>query len=147
MVKVRHIRVAVPEARLRLEHAQIEQSGFDGAKTAEAPGGHGHLLDQKILGGPGGLVFGLEGFEQLPEVFLILVVEDGGLGGEAVAQSVEADGVASFGSLRAGAQPGVAAVGVNLTLGGHSQLVSRPMIQVGCAVAGCLRADVVEGIA
>ena len=88
-------------------------------QTREAPGGHDHLLDQEVLGGAGGLVFGLEGVQRLVEVLLIFAGENGGFGGETVAQGVEANGGAAFGSLGAGAQLGVPAIGVNLLLGGH----------------------------
>jgi hypothetical protein len=48
------------------------------------------LLHEEILGGPGGLVFGLESFERFVEVFLIFAGEDSGFGGETVAQGVKA---------------------------------------------------------
>jgi hypothetical protein len=89
------------------------------AQARKAPGGHDHLLDEEILGGTGGLVLGLESLERFVEVLLILAGEDGGFGGETVAQGVEADGGAAFGSLGAGAQLGVPAIGVNLLLRGH----------------------------
>ena len=107
------------EFLLKVGEANIEQAGFDAAHAGEAPGGHDHLVDEQIFGGPGGMVFGLEGFEHFVEVFPILVGEDGSLRGEAVAQGVRADGGAPFGSLRAGTLLGVAAVGNDLSLGGH----------------------------
>ncbi|HKW97945.1 MAG TPA: hypothetical protein VJN43_09420 [Bryobacteraceae bacterium] len=45
---------------------------------------------------------------------MIFIFENGGFGGEAVAQGVEADGGEAFGSARAGAQLSVAAVGDDL---------------------------------
>jgi len=77
------------------------------------------LLHEEILGGPGGLVFGLESFERFVEVLLIFAGEDSGFGGETVAQGVEADGVAAFGTLGSGAPLGVPAIGIDLLLGGH----------------------------
>jgi hypothetical protein len=97
-------------------HAQVEQAGLDAAQTLEAPGGHGQLVDQQVFSGADGLVLGLKGFEHLLEVFCIFVVEDGDFGGEAVAQSVEADGSASLGGLGAGAFLSIAAIGVDLSL-------------------------------
>ncbi|HKW97944.1 MAG TPA: hypothetical protein VJN43_09415 [Bryobacteraceae bacterium] len=38
-------------ARGEIGHAEIEQSGFDAAEAGEAPGGHDHLVDEKIFGG------------------------------------------------------------------------------------------------
>jgi len=89
------------------------------AQTRETPGGHDHLLDEEVLGGADGLVFCLKSLECLVEVLLIFAGEDGGFCGETVAQGVEANGGAAFGSLGAGAQLGVPAIGVNLLLGGH----------------------------
>jgi hypothetical protein len=56
----------------------------------------------------------------LLEFLWVLVGEDSGLGGEAVAESVEVNGGASFGSSRAGAELGVATIGVDLALGKHN---------------------------
>jgi len=102
-----------------LRDTETEQSGLERAQAAEAPGGHGHLLDEQGFGGPIGLVFGEKSIEQLLELLGILIRENGGLRGEPVAQGVEADGGASFGSTRAGREPGVAAIGVDLALGRH----------------------------
>jgi hypothetical protein len=77
------------------------------------------LLDEQGFGGSGGLVFGEKGVEQFLKLFRVFVGEDGGLGGEAVAKRVEADGGATFRSTRAGTELGVATIGVDLTLGGH----------------------------
>ena len=49
------------------------------------------------------MVLGLESVEHFLEVLGILVIQDGGLRGETVSQSVGPDGGASFGSLGAGA--------------------------------------------
>ena len=102
-----------------LRHAEAEQAGFKGAHAAQAPGGHGHLLDEKGFRGSGGLVFGEEGVEQFLEFRGIFVGEDGGLGGEAVAEGVERDGGATFRSARAGGELGIATIGVKLALGRH----------------------------
>ena len=102
-----------------LGHAEIEQTGFKRPHAAQTPGGHGHLLDEQGFGGTGGLVFGEKGIEQFPEFVGIFVGKDGGLGGESVAEGVERDGGATFGSARAGGVLGVATIGVELTLGRH----------------------------
>jgi hypothetical protein len=109
-------RVFVPG---QLRHTDAEQTGFEGAHAAQAPGGHGHLLDKQGFGGSGGLVFGEKGVEQFLKLFRVLVGEDGGLGGEAVTERVEADGGATFGSARAGAELSVATISVDLALGEH----------------------------
>jgi len=71
-----------------LRHADGEQAGFEGAHAAEAPGGHGHLLDEQGFGGAGGLMFVEKGVAELPEFFGIFVGEDRGLGGESMAKGV-----------------------------------------------------------
>jgi len=102
-----------------LRHTETEQTGFEGAHAAQAPCGHRHLLDEQGFGGAGGLVFGEKGVEQFLEFVGIFVGENSGLGGEAVAESVEANGSATFRSARAGTELGVATIGVDLALGEH----------------------------
>jgi len=99
--------------------AEVEQAGLDAAQAGETPGGHDHLLDEEIFGGSGGVMLGFEGFEQLAELLVIFGGEDGGLGGEAVAEGIEADGGAAFWSSGSRGELGVPAVGVDLFLGGH----------------------------
>jgi len=111
-------RIGVVVAELR--YADVEQAGFEGAETAQTPGGHGHLFDEQRFGGAGGLVFVEEGVAELAEFFGIFVREDGGLGGQAVAEGVVGDGGASVGGAGAGGKLGVAAVGVKLTFGNHT---------------------------
>jgi len=102
----------------QLRHADVEQTGFEGAHAAQAPGADGHLLDEQSFGGSGGQVFGEKGIEEFLELG-VFAWENAGLGGEAVAKRVEADGGASFRSARAGAVLGVATISVDLTLGSH----------------------------
>lgn len=104
---------------VELRHADIEEAGFEGAEAAQSPGGHGHLLDEQGFAGADGLVFGKEGVADFAEFLGILVGEDGGLSGESVAKGVVGDGGATFGRARAGAALGVAAIGVELSLGKH----------------------------
>jgi hypothetical protein len=132
----------------QLRHTDTEQTGFEGAHAAQAPGGHGHLLDEQGFGGSGGLVFGEKGVEQLLKLFRVFVGEDGGFGGEAVAERVEADGGATFRSSRAGRELGVATIGVELALGEHRFDCcgrSRSRIAGGIGVRSGGRADFVEG--
>ncbi len=102
-----------------LGHADGEEAGFEGAEAAQAPRGHGHLLDEQGLGGSRGLIFVEKSIPELAEFLRIFAGEDGGLGGEAVAERVMGDGGAPFGSARAGGEFGVATVGVELALGKH----------------------------
>jgi hypothetical protein len=126
----------------KVAQAKVEQAGLDVAQACQAPGGHHHLMDQKILGGSDGLVFGLKGLERFVEMLLIFAGEDGGFGGKTVAQGVEADGGAAFGSLRAGAELGVPAIGVNLLLGRHGGWF---MVTGGWLGKGIGRTDVADG--
>jgi len=64
----------------KVAEAEVEQARFDVTQAREAPRGHNHLLHEEILGGPGGLVFGLESFERFVEVLLIFAGEDSGFG-------------------------------------------------------------------
>ena len=88
-----------------------EQLGFEERDAVEAPGGVGHFVDQLSLGGIGGLAV----IEKLLDVALVgfgvLGGQDGGAGGEAVAESVLRRALfAGFGA-RAGGVGGVGAVG------------------------------------
>ena len=65
----------------QLRDTNAEQTGFEGAHAAQAPGGHGHLLDKKGFSGSGGLVFVEKGAGQFLELAGGFVGEDGGLGG------------------------------------------------------------------
>jgi hypothetical protein len=65
-----------------------EEIGFQKRDAAEAPGGVGEFLDEMSFGGCGGLVF----VQELAAVLLvgggIFRRQDGGLGGQAVADGV-----------------------------------------------------------
>ena len=122
-------------------HAEIEQAGLKGAQTLKAPGGHDHLLDQEIFGGPDGLVLGFESLEHFLEFLLILVLEDGVFGGKAVAQSIEADGIASFGSIGACALLSIQAIGIDLFLRRHRGCL---MVAGGISAEADLAGDVVD---
>ena len=106
-----------------------------------ARGSHDHLLDQQIFGGPDGLVLGFESIEHFLEFLLILVLEDGVFGGKAVAQSIEADGIASFGSIGAGALLSVQPIGIDLFLRRHR---GRLMVAGGIRAEAGLAGDVVD---
>jgi len=102
-----------------LRRAEGEDSGFEGAKAAEAPGGHRHLLDQQGFGGAGGLVLVEERIAELAKFLGIFCGQDGGFGREAVAERVLRDGGAAFLGARAGGLLRIAAIGVELAFGNH----------------------------
>ncbi len=117
---------AVVEVRVFLLHAlaegveaELEEAGLNGADAGETPGGDGELLDEEGLGRGGGPMFVDEGLEEGLVGGPVFDVDDGVLGGEAVAESVAGDSGASFGSIGTGAQQGVAAVGLDLAKGRH----------------------------
>ena len=126
---------------VEVDHADIEQAGLDGAQTLEAPGGHDYLLDQQIFGRSDGLMLGFKSLEHFLKFLLILVFEYGVFGGEAVAQSVEADGIASFGGIGACAFLSVQAIGIDLFLRRHR---GRLMVTGGISAEAGLTGDVVE---
>ncbi|HTW64146.1 MAG TPA: hypothetical protein VME17_06000 [Bryobacteraceae bacterium] len=66
-----------------------EDLGFEQRDTVEAPRGVGKFLDELRLGGSGGLVFVEEAAAVVVIGGAVLGGEDGGRGGEAVAQGVE----------------------------------------------------------
>ena len=70
----------------------VEEAGFHAAEAAEAPGGHDHLLDEEGFGGTDGLVVVLERLVDFLEFGFPLGFNDGVLGGEAMAEGIEADG-------------------------------------------------------
>ena len=130
-----------------MRHAESEQAGFQGAHAAQAPCGHGQLLDEQGFGWSGGLVLVEKSIAQFPVFLGIFVGEDGGFGGEAVAESVECDGGATFGSARARGELSVATIGVDLTLGKHSFDgcgKSRSRIAGRIGVKGGVGANLVE---
>jgi len=98
----------------------VEEAGFHAAEAAEAPGGHDHLLDEEGFGGADGLVVVLEGLLDFLEFGFPLGFNDGVLGGEAVAEGIEADGGFALGSFGTGAALGVPAIGFDLQFGGHN---------------------------
>ena len=97
----------------------VEDTLLENAHATETPGGADELFDQSLLGGSLGVVLGEEGLQHLFEWGVFFDVKDDMGGGEAVSESVEADGGASFGCAGAGAALGVAAISVDLFLGGH----------------------------
>jgi hypothetical protein len=89
---------------------QGEQLGFEEWDAVEAPGNVGHFVDQLSLDGIGGFAVS----EKLLDVALvssgILVGQDGGAGGEAMAQGVLRGALFARFSARAGGVRGVGAV-------------------------------------
>jgi len=72
----------------------------------------------------------------------VLVFEDSVFGGEAMAQSVESDGIASFGSIGACAFLSVQAIGIDLLLRGHRG--SCLMVAGAISAEASLTGDVVD---
>ena len=72
--------------------------------------GDGHLFDEVDLGRRRGLPFAGEFVQSLVVLAGIFEVDEGLLGAEAVGEGIAGDGGLSFGSARAGREPGVAAV-------------------------------------
>ena len=97
----------------------VEEAGFHAAEAAEAPGGHDHLLDEEGFGGTDGLVVVLERLLDFLEFGFPLGFNDGVLGGEAMAEGIEADGGLALGGFGAGAALGIPAIGFDLQFGGH----------------------------
>ncbi len=95
--------------------AEIEQARFHGAAAAQAPGGLDQLVDQVQFDGGRRLKLVLVGVQEFVEVVAVLQGDDSVLGGEAVAEGVEADGGASLGGFGTVAEAAVAAVGLELT--------------------------------
>ena len=86
-------------------------------------------------------MLGFESIEHFLEFLLILVFEDGMFGGKAVAQSIEADGIASFGSTGASALLSVQAISIDLFLRRHR---GRLMVAGEISAEAGLTGDVVE---
>jgi len=107
------------EVRLVVGEAEIEEAGFDSAAAGEAPLGHDGLVDEGGFEGAGGLEVIEEGVEEFVEGLFVLAVDDGVVGGESVFEGIEANGGLAFGGFGAGAELGVAAVGVDLCFGCH----------------------------
>jgi hypothetical protein len=134
-----------PQIGVLLIEEPVEEAGFHAAEAAEAPGGHDHLLDEEGFRGADGLVVVLEGLLDSLEFGFLLGFDDGVLGGEAVAEGIEANGGLTLGGLGAGAELGVPAIGFDLQFGGHNgagsfrrklrQGVAPPMVAGGEWVA------------
>ena len=97
----------------------FEDALFETADAAETPSGADELFDQRLLGGGLRVELGEGGLEELFEGGVVFGGEDDIGCGEAVSESVQADGGASFGCAGAGAFFSVPAIGVDLLLGGH----------------------------
>jgi hypothetical protein len=99
--------------------AEFDVAGGHEADAAQAPGSGDDLLYQQVLGGSDGLMLGFESGASFVEFIFIFVGQDDGLGGEPVAQGVEADGGASGIGFGTGAFLSIFAIGSGLFFGGH----------------------------
>ena len=88
-----------------------EQPGFEQRDAIEAPGGVGDFRDELRFGGRGGLVLVAKAAAMGFVGGRVLGGEDGGGGGEAVAQGVERGTLLAGWGARAGGALGVGAVG------------------------------------
>lgn len=89
----------------------VPDAGFGAVEAAEAPGGEDDGLGEDLLAGAGGLEIAEEGVAEGVVLGLVLCGEDGALGGEAVAEGVEAGDGLAFGGTRTGGLLGIGAVG------------------------------------
>ena len=85
----------------------------------KAPGCDDDLLDEEGFGGADGPVVFLEGLLDFLEFGFLFGLNHGVLGGEAVAEGIEADGGLALGGFGPGAELGVPAIGFDLPFGGH----------------------------
>jgi hypothetical protein len=69
-------------------HALVEQGGFDGPETAQAPGGRGHFLDDALFDVVGGIQLLQMLIQVLSEGFLRFVPEHHTFGQETVTDRV-----------------------------------------------------------
>jgi hypothetical protein len=111
---------------LQVEEADFEEAGFDSAEAGELPLGHDDLVDEGGFEGAVGLELFEEGDPEFFEILILFANDDRVFGGEAMLEGIEADGGLAFGGFGAGAQLGVAAIGVDLLFGGHDlRLLTR----------------------
>jgi len=101
----------------------LDKIGFHAADAAEAVLGVGHLHDEVHLGGAFGLVFGEVGVAEGDVVVWGFVVEQGGLGEEAVLEGVPGGAGLAGGGFGAGGAGGVGAPGGEL---GRGERALRP---------------------
>ena len=95
------------------------EAGLSAEEAAEAPVGGGELLEEDVLEGTGGLLFGFEGGEEFEEGLLVLFVQNRVGGEEAMLEGVAGAGRLALWGFGPGAELGVAAVGVELALRRH----------------------------
>ena len=99
--------------------AGLEEAGLHADEALDAPLGGGHLPDEEGLDGILGLELGFERSEEFGVGLLVLLGQDGIVGGEAVADGVEAGAGFAERSAGPGAAAGVFAIGLDLKVGWH----------------------------
>jgi hypothetical protein len=109
-----HVLVIPVDSSGVIDRAELEEATFDEADAGETPGGHDDLFDEEGLDGAGGLQFVLEGLAGGVELVLVLALDAGAQGGEAMRQCILADGGLALGGFGAGALLSVLAIGVDL---------------------------------
>jgi hypothetical protein len=99
-----------------------EDAGFEARDAAEAPMGGGQLADEQVLVGVGGLELGPQCGQGGGELVGVFGGEEQVAGAQAVEGAVPGGSGLALGGFGAGREPGVAAVGLDLSLGRHSTL-------------------------
>ena len=103
-------------------------TGFDGVDAAETPGGNDGCAEDFFFGGADGEI-GLSPMgEELEEFGGVFAGGDGAHRGEAVLEGILADGGASFWGAGASGFLRVGAIGVDLGLGCHGNILSGERI-------------------
>jgi hypothetical protein len=117
-----HVDVLALDVLLVLIEAEFEEAGFNAAVAGDAPLGHDDLVDEGGFEGAVGLEIVEEGVEEFIEIPVLFADDDGGFGGEAVFEGIEASGGLAFGGFGASAALGILAIGGNLFIGRHGLL-------------------------
>lgn len=100
--------------------------GTEGA--AEPPVGDGYFLDEEVFEGADGMEVVDEAGEEVVEILAgfvdVFALDDDAPGQEAVFEGVEFGAGFALGGAGAGGVPGIAAVGIDLSLGSHRSPLS-----------------------
>ena len=93
----------------------------------------GHLLDENLLGGRGGLVLGDEVIEQQVELGRIFALHEAGAGSEAVREAVAGRFSLAFFGFRSGGLLRIRLIGIDLGFSGHGVKCSFGWYWMGMA--------------
>jgi hypothetical protein len=98
-----------------------ENAGFDADEAAKPPIGRGELVDERFLAGANRRETRNHARQEGVVLRLVFTGDDRVAAAQTVDAAVAADGGFAFGSFGAGAEGGVAAIGVDLSLRGHDR--------------------------